>query len=85
YQGQRWPPNAGENKYKATQDYWEDLAIKLAFIVVFENVIATTTMILRWAIPDVPRALRQQMRQHAYLTNELIMQHEVTRANDHSL
>lgn len=37
---------------------------------------------MRWIIPDVPQQLRQQMRQHAYLTNELIMQQEFKRAKE---
>lgn len=39
-------------------------------------------MLLRWLIPDVPRTLRQHIRQHAYLTNELIMQQELQRAKE---
>lgn len=56
--------------------------MKLTFVVLFENVIATISMLIRWLIPDVPRSLRQQIRQHAYLTNELIMQQELKRAKE---
>jgi hypothetical protein len=65
-----------------TQTHWELLALKLGFVVLFENVITTISILIRWLIPDVPRALRQQMRQHAYLTNELIMQQELKRAKE---
>ncbi|RWS06314.1 Anoctamin-1-like protein [Dinothrombium tinctorium] len=82
YQGHRLPPDAGDKRYEPTQEYWEELAVKLAFIVVFENVIAITTMILRWAIPDIPKSLKLQMRQHEHLTSELIMQQELKRAKE---
>lgn len=39
-------------------------------------------MCLRWLIPDVPRTLRQNIRQHAYLTNELILQQELKKAKE---
>lgn len=81
YQGNRNPPT-DEHPYQPNYDYWETLAIKLVFVLAFENVIAVTKMILRWMIPDVPRTLRQNIRQHAYLTNELIMQQELSRDKD---
>lgn len=39
---------------------------------------------MRWIIPDVPQQLRQQIRQHAYLTNELILQQEYNRVKEMS-
>jgi anoctamin-1 len=81
YQGNRTPPT-DPNPYQPNYDYWEELAIKLVFVLAFENVIAVTKMILRWMIPDVPSTLRQNIRQHAYLTNELIMQQELARAKE---
>ncbi|RWS20154.1 hypothetical protein B4U80_02926, partial [Leptotrombidium deliense] len=80
YLGNRYPPNAGENKYKPTTDYWEELAVKFAFVVIFENIIAAFTMILAWAIPDIPASLKRQIKQHEYMTNELIMHTEVERS-----
>lgn len=51
-------------------------------MVIFENVIAGITSLMRWTIPDVPQQLRQQIRQHTYLTNELILQQEFNRAKE---
>lgn len=36
-------------------------------------------MLIRILIPDIPRSLRQKIRQHAYLSNELIIQQEIKR------
>lgn len=79
YQGERNGP-MDPHPYQPNYEYWETLAIRLVFILAFENVITVTKMILCWVIPDIPRTLRQNMRQHAYLTNELIMQQELARA-----
>ena len=83
YPDYREPPWVEENRrYKFTSYYWRLLAVRLSFVVVFENVIATITSLMRWIIPDVPQQLHQQMRQHAYLTNELILQQEFQRAKE---
>ena len=83
YADYREPVWADEDKrYKPTAYYWRLLAVRLAFVVIFENVIASLTSFMRWIIPDVPQQLRQQIRQHSYLTNELIMQQEFKRAKE---
>jgi len=78
YQGNRNPP--GKGQYEPNMEYWQLLTMRLAFVFAFEHIISITTMLLRWLIPDVPATLRQNMRQHQYLTNELIMQQELKRA-----
>ncbi|OTF74678.1 anoctamin-1-like protein [Euroglyphus maynei] len=83
YPDYREPPWAeGNSRYKFTSFYYKLLAFRLLFVVIFENIIAAVTSMMRWLIPDIPQQLRQQMRQHAYLTNELILQQEYQRAKE---
>lgn len=35
---------------------------------------------VQWCIPDVPSILKDQIKREAYLTNEMIIQHEKDRA-----
>lgn len=35
---------------------------------------------VRWVIPDMPQHLRDQIRREAYITNEIIIKQEATRA-----
>jgi anoctamin-1 len=60
----------------------ECLFSRFAFVVVFENVVALVMILVRWCIPDVPRALRAQIRREAYLTNEMIIAKEAERARN---
>ncbi len=78
YADYREPPWAisPDEAYSLTSYYWRLMVARLAFVVIFENVIVVLTSSMRLLIPDVPKKLRQQMRQHSYLTNELIMRHE---------
>lgn len=71
-----------DRKYQFTSYYYRLLALRLMFVVLFENVIVSITSLMRWIIPDVPQQLRQRMRQHAYLSNELIMQQESNRVKE---
>ncbi|XP_046382503.1 anoctamin-1-like isoform X1 [Ischnura elegans] len=79
YPSYREPYNS-ENKYKRTEMYWHVLAARLAFVVVFQNVVSLVTMAVQWIIPDMPRKLRDEIQREAYLTNEIIIQEERNRA-----
>ena len=52
----------------------------MTFVLVFQNVVALVTMVIRWIIPDVPRKLSERIRQEAYFTNEIIIKQEMIRA-----
>ncbi|ODN06507.1 Anoctamin-1 [Orchesella cincta] len=69
-----------EMKYKRTDFYWKVWMARLAFVVVFENVVAVCVLFLRWAIPDIPRKLEDTIRREMYLTNEIIIKQEMLRA-----
>ncbi len=58
------------------------MVARLAFVVVFENVIVMLTSMTRLLIPDVPKEIREQRKQHSYITNELIMKHEFMNSKD---
>ncbi|XP_066593716.1 anoctamin-1 isoform X2 [Prorops nasuta] len=79
YQDYREPPDS-EKKYQYSIMFWHVLAARLAFIVVFENVVALVMIFIKWCIPDMSPKLRSKIRREAYITNELIIQHETLRA-----
>lgn len=37
-------------------------------------------MLLKWVIPDIPKKLQDQIRRENYLTNEIIIKHEMLKA-----
>ncbi|XP_043249984.1 anoctamin-1-like isoform X2 [Colletes gigas] len=79
YPDYREPPNS-TNKYDYTIMFWHVLAARLAFIVVFENIVALVMILVRWCIPDMNPQLRDKIRREAYITNEIIIQQEASRA-----
>ncbi|KAL6259932.1 hypothetical protein P5V15_009842 [Pogonomyrmex californicus] len=79
YPDYREPPDS-PNKYEYTIMFWHVLAARLAFIVVFENVVALVMIFVRWCIPDMSSKLRDRIRREAYITNEIIIHQEALRA-----
>lgn len=69
-----------EEKYKRPPIYWHILAARLAFIVVYQNIVSFVIMIVQWAIPDIPRRLRDKIKSEALRTSEIIIKYETLHA-----
>lgn len=68
-----WYYTEGED-YSRTNWYWHVMGARLAFVVVFENVVALVMIIVRWAIPDMSGELRDRIRREAYVINTFILE-----------
>ncbi|XP_057670023.1 anoctamin-5 isoform X2 [Diorhabda carinulata] len=79
YPDYREPPGTS-NEYLRTSLYYQILAAKLMFVLVFENVVFFILTVVKWLIPDIPMDLRDQIRREAYITNEIIIIQETQRA-----
>ncbi|CAH0560973.1 unnamed protein product [Brassicogethes aeneus] len=67
-------------KYKRPLIYWHILAARLAFIVVYQNLVSFVITVVEWTIPDVSRKLNDKIKREVYRTNETIIKHETVRA-----
>lgn len=67
-------------KYKRPLIYWHVLAARLAFIVVYQNLVTFIMTVVEWTIPDVSRKLNDRIKREAYRTNEIIIKNEMERA-----
>ncbi|XP_068227061.1 anoctamin-1 isoform X2 [Palaemon carinicauda] len=79
YPAYRNPPGT-DDEYKYAPIFWHILAARLAFVVVFENVVCLIILFIKWIVPDIPFRLQEQIRREAYITNELIVEQELRRA-----
>lgn len=78
YNGHREAPWEDTGRaYHYTEQHWHVLVAKIVFVIIFQNVVAALNSLLKALIPDEPKMLRLQKRQHLYLTNELIIRHEL--------
>lgn len=83
YQDFRHPPNH-ELEYERTAVFWNVMAARLMFVVLFENTVAVVMLLVRWLIPDVSSELKDQIRREAYITNEIVIKQEALRANENA-
>ncbi len=69
-----------KNKYELTEVYWHVLAARLAFVVVFQNVVGLAVMAIKMVVPNTSADLRERVRREAYLTNEIVIRTELLKA-----
>lgn len=75
YAEYRNPPEA-DRPYKRPLVYWHILAARLAFIVVFQNIVYFVQMLVAWTVPDTPRKVRESVKREDFQTREIIIKHE---------
>ncbi|KAM6962138.1 anoctamin-6 [Tautogolabrus adspersus] len=71
YRDFRYPPG-NPREYEFTVYYWHVIAAKMAFIIVVEHIVYLTKFILSYVIPDVPYAVKEQIRREKYLTQVIL-------------
>lgn len=71
YRDFRYPPGHPK-QYEFSIYYWHVIAAKLAFMIVVEHIVYFTKFILAYVIPDVPEALKEQIKRERYLTQVIL-------------
>ncbi|XP_019757132.2 anoctamin-1 isoform X2 [Dendroctonus ponderosae] len=79
----RNPPD-DPHKYKRPLIYWHILAVRLAFIVVYQNLVSFIVTVVEWTIPDISRKLNDRIKREAYKVNEIIIKNESERTKKRS-
>uniref|UniRef100_A0A8C8SQ50 Anoctamin n=1 Tax=Pelusios castaneus TaxID=367368 RepID=A0A8C8SQ50_9SAUR len=75
YKDYREPPWS-ENKYDISKDFWAVLAARLAFVIVFQNLVMFMSDFVDWIIPDIPKDISQQIHKEKVLMVEVFMKEE---------
>ncbi|XP_075154912.1 anoctamin-1 isoform X4 [Haematobia irritans] len=65
-----------DRPYKRPMFYFKILMARLAFIVIFQNVIGVLQTIIAWAIPDVSGKLVRRIKRENFLLREHIIEYE---------
>ncbi|XP_029016604.1 anoctamin-6 isoform X2 [Betta splendens] len=71
YRDFRFPPGHPK-QYEHNMYYWHVIAAKLAFIIVLEHIVYLTKFVLANIIPDVPYAVKEQIKREKYLTQVIL-------------
>ncbi|XP_066506082.1 anoctamin-1-like [Hoplias malabaricus] len=72
YREPPWSPMA----YEMSKEFWAVLAARLAFVIVFQNVVMLMIDIVDWIIPDIPKDISLQIHKEKILMIDLFMKEE---------
>uniref|UniRef100_A0A3Q3B3G7 Anoctamin n=1 Tax=Kryptolebias marmoratus TaxID=37003 RepID=A0A3Q3B3G7_KRYMA len=75
YKDYREPPWSS-TPYDISKEFWAVLAVRLAFVIVFQNVVMLMNDIVDWLIPDIPKDISQQMHKEKILLVDLFMKED---------
>ncbi|KAJ3596053.1 hypothetical protein NHX12_002462, partial [Muraenolepis orangiensis] len=75
YKDYREPPWSSM-PYEISKEFWAVLAARLAFVIVFQNVVMLMSDVVDWLIPDIPKDISMQIHKEKILMVELFMREE---------
>ncbi|XP_062868559.1 anoctamin-1a [Trichomycterus rosablanca] len=62
--------------YELSKEFWNVLAARLAFVIVFQNVVMLMSDFVDWLIPDIPKDISIRIHKEKNLIVELFMKEE---------
>ncbi|XP_028440462.1 anoctamin-1 isoform X1 [Perca flavescens] len=75
YKDYREPPWS-TTPYEISKEFWAVLAVRLAFVIVFQNVVMLMSDIVDWLIPDIPKDIILQIHKEKILLVDLFLKEE---------
>uniref|UniRef100_A0A672ZTW7 Anoctamin n=1 Tax=Sphaeramia orbicularis TaxID=375764 RepID=A0A672ZTW7_9TELE len=75
YKDYREPPWSAD-AYQFSKQYWCVLAARLAFVILFQNLVMFLSLVVAWVIPDVPKTIVEQLKREKKLLVDLFLQEE---------
>ncbi|GAB0193336.1 anoctamin-4 [Grus japonensis] len=60
-----------------TLTYWQLLAIRLGFIIMFEHVVFFIGRVIAWLVPDIPESVEVKVKRERYLAKEALAENKV--------
>ncbi|TRY99202.1 hypothetical protein DNTS_030411, partial [Danionella cerebrum] len=75
YKDYREPPWSNE-PYQFSKQYWAVLAARLGFVILFQNLVITMSMLVAWVIPDVPKNISERLKKEKTLLVDVFLNEE---------
>ncbi|KAK5603289.1 Anoctamin-1, partial [Crenichthys baileyi] len=87
YKDYREPPWSS-TAYQLSKEFWVILAVRFAFVIVFQNVVMLMSDFVDWLIPDIPKDISLQIHKEKLLMLEYFIKEEqgkrLTAQDNHS-
>ncbi|GCB67975.1 hypothetical protein scyTo_0012212, partial [Scyliorhinus torazame] len=75
YREPPWSPEA----YDLSKEFWSVLAARLAFVIIFQNLVMFMSDFVDWMIPDIPKEISERMSKEKSLLVDLFLKEEQTK------
>lgn len=62
----RYRDYRNDHDYNLSEQFWFILAIRLAFVILFEHVALCIKLIAAWFVPDVPQSVKNEVLEEKY-------------------
>ncbi|KAM9845961.1 anoctamin-2b [Aulostomus maculatus] len=75
YKDYREPPWS-QDAYQFSKQYWSVLAARLAFVILFQNLVMFLSLVVAWVIPDIPKTIVEQLKREKKLLVDVFLREE---------
>ncbi|CAM5082002.1 unnamed protein product [Natator depressus] len=75
YKDYREPPWS-PNQYEFSKQYWSVLSARLAFVILFQNLVMFLSALVDWMIPDIPKDICEQIKKEKSMLVDFFLKEE---------
>ncbi|NWY42851.1 ANO2 protein, partial [Sylvia atricapilla] len=72
YREPPWSPH----QYELSKQYWAVLSARLAFVILFQNLVMFLSVLVDWMIPDIPKDISEQIKKEKAMLVDFFLKEE---------
>ncbi|NWV02769.1 ANO2 protein, partial [Ptilonorhynchus violaceus] len=72
YREPPWSPH----QYEFSKQYWAVLSARLAFVILFQNLVMFLSVVVDWMIPDIPKDISEQIKKEKTVLVDFFLKEE---------
>ncbi|XP_074757932.1 anoctamin-2 isoform X2 [Athene noctua] len=69
-------PPWSQNQYEFSKQYWAVLSARLAFVILFQNLVMFLSVLVDWMIPDIPKDISEQIKREKVVLVDFFLKEE---------
>uniref|UniRef100_A0A8C8AS47 Anoctamin n=1 Tax=Otus sunia TaxID=257818 RepID=A0A8C8AS47_9STRI len=69
-------PPWSQNQYEFSKQYWAVLSARLAFVILFQNLVMFLSVLVDWMIPDIPKDISEQIKREKVMLVDFFLKEE---------
>ncbi|NXX93095.1 ANO2 protein, partial [Centropus bengalensis] len=69
-------PPWSKNQYEFSKQYWAVLSARLAFVILFQNLVMFLSVLVDWMIPDIPKDISEQIKKEKSVLVDFFLKEE---------